>query len=151
MCISSLRRLFVSNQHDFQRAPEQVFERSRIGLAPTPDAAGGPGLRMRSTPEITELSAQQRRYSTADFSALNLDLGPTSLVSITGDDSCDTYSLDLHTEVRCNDPRQAHALLEWVSLSHEGGKIVLRNRPNLPGIHCRSFLDIVLPPTGLWS
>jgi hypothetical protein len=148
MILSDLRKIFAPRRRAFQRAPEIVFNRSRVGLAPSDSgiqAAEGPRLQVMPVPRHTERLARHFEYSPSELAALNIDLAPTALVSITGSDSR-SYLVDLVSEASCDDVQQARALLERVSLTREGGTLVLRNPPpDLPGVRCRSFLDILTP------
>lgn len=144
MRIGNLREVLLSRRRTYQRAPDIVFNRSRIGLPPDIPTPGRPGLRALSAPQHTERVARQFEYSASDLAALNIDLAPMSMVSITGNEGS-RYSFGLHAEAACDDPQQARALLERLSFTREGSTLVLRNPPSLPGVLCRSYLDVLTP------
>jgi hypothetical protein len=141
--LTSLRERLL-RRRVFERAPETLFNRVRIGLPPMARAVGEPGLRASPESTHTEQETRHLEYTSSDLAALNIDLAPMSLVSVTGAER-GTYSLDLHAEVACDDQQQARGLLDRLSFQREGEMLVLRNPPSLPYVRCRSFLDVFTP------
>lgn len=133
--------------------PEHVrkasFERARIGIPPKEErgiASSGHGELSALPTHRSHISTRTEHFdvSPTDMPALSLDLGPMCLVSVTGQD-VDTYSMDLHSEVCCEDQEQAEALLQRLVFKREDGTFVLKTPPNFGPIRSQCYLDVVGP------
>ncbi len=115
-----------------------------MGIPPKADADSDFVIRAANfLPHIHEQS-EHFDFSPSNMPALNLDLGPMSIVNVTGWEK-DFYSFDLHTTVRCDNPHQAPALLQRLSFTQEGGTLVLKTPPWLEHVRCQSHLDVFTP------
>jgi len=129
----------------WEGAPEFLFQRKRIGKPPDGFLARGQfSVSSVAGPVHNCHRTEHFDFSASDLTALNLDLGPMSSVSVTGTGATG-YSFDLHAEITTDDEGQGNALLQRLALYRDGGTLVLKTPPHLEHVRSQTYLDILAP------